>query len=71
MNTFYYKTMFTQALINGEKVVYDGCTDKPLIQAKTFYTEDKWAYIGSSNITYHNGVENIWPREKHFFVSKY
>jgi hypothetical protein len=57
---------FNQCLINGERVEYDACYSGPLEEAKELF-QDRFTYIGSGFKTWHNGTENNWDEEHHFF----
>lgn len=66
----FIRQCYNEGLIDGKRVKYDGCSNNPLPMAKEFYTDDKWEYIGSSFTTFHDGVENNWGKEYHFFIHK-
>lgn len=62
--------IFNECEINGVRSQYNGCSENTLEKAKEFYDADKWEYIGSGFKAWHNGVENNWEQEHHFFIHK-
>jgi hypothetical protein len=56
--------------IDGQRFHYDVCSSNSLEEGRAFYGE-KYEYIGSSYITYHNGRRNEWKNLHHFFIHAY
>lgn len=50
---------------DGERQHYEACSESDLETAKAFYHNRE--YIGSGYIMYHDGVENVYKKEHHFF----
>lgn len=53
--------------IDGKRMPYSVCSDDTLEEAIEYYGAKRVEHIGSSYITYHNGVKNTWPKLHHFF----
>ena len=63
----YWKDTYTECLINGQKIKYDGCSSRSLEESKTFYKG--YYYIGSNNGTiFVNGTRNEFNTIHHFFA---
>ena len=60
-----------EVMINGESIKYDFCYEGDKHKGETWHRKNfkrgTLIYLGKSNITYHNGTKNTWPREKHFW----
>ena len=64
-----YEPCFNEGLAEGKRVHYDACSSGTLEEGRRFYG-DRYEYIGSGFKTWHNGVENNWKEEHHFFIIK-
>lgn len=65
------KVHINECLIEGKRIVYDGCSSGPFERALKFYTEEcrpSWVYIGSGHKTWCNGRENNWKDLHYFFI---
>ena len=47
---------------------YDICSTKSIEETIKSYQFLKLQHIGSSYVTYHNGVRNQWKELHHFFI---
>ena len=61
------KNIIGYALIDGKKVRYNARSDNSLKEAKEFYENHNFKYIGSSKIIYQDGKETILDKETHLF----
>ena len=70
LNKIRMDNIVRQVLINGHKVLYDAVSSCSLDSSLSYYPPSNWVYIGSSDTSYINGVENIWPHKEHYFYQK-
>ena len=65
------KKIVTECFIEGfGRVPYDACSKSELDEARKYYGEDNYDYLGSGNIIYSDGVKSEFEYSYHFFKLK-
>ena len=65
------KKIVTECFIEGiGRVPYNACSRSELDEAKKYFGEDDYEYLGSGTIVYLDGVKNEFEYSYHFFKLK-